>query len=156
MRFRLVDRILSWEPRKRISGLKAVGYAECSLKESTGEDLRLPDSLLVESFFQLGNWLIALSSDFAAMGLIIRARRIEVMGVVRPGDLLRMSSTVERFREDSVMLSGVGYIGDRQVCMGAHCMAVLAPLSEYIDPDELRALYRQIYRPDSSEGTAAH
>jgi 3-hydroxymyristoyl/3-hydroxydecanoyl-(acyl carrier protein) dehydratase len=149
MRFRLVDRILSWEARQRIAGLKAVTYAECALKESWGGGLRLPDSLLFESIFQLGNWLIMLSSDFSSLGLIIRARRIQALGQARPGDVMRMEVAVQRYRDDGVMLNGTGSIEGRPVCVGEGCIAALAPLADFVDPEEMRRLYRELHRPDA-------
>ena len=64
MKFRLVDKITSWAPWQHIRGVKAVSFEEYSLKESFGETPRLPEMLLLESFLQLGNWLVVLSSDF--------------------------------------------------------------------------------------------
>jgi len=151
MRFRLVDRILSWESRQRIVGLKTASYAECALRESMGESLHLPESLLTESFFQLGNWLIALSSGFTAMGLIVRTRRIEFRRPVLPGDVVRIDLAVQRFREDGVLLNGAGSVDGQEVCSGSSCIAALVPLADYVDPEELRRLYRDLYRPETPQ-----
>jgi hypothetical protein len=55
MKFRMVDRILSWEPETRIRGVKTVSFEEYCLRSPLGYEERLPESLLVESLFQLGN-----------------------------------------------------------------------------------------------------
>ena len=70
MKLRMVDRILDWKPRRSIVGVKAVSFEEYSLKSPWGRKAALPESLLVEALFQLGNWLIMLSSDFTQMGLV--------------------------------------------------------------------------------------
>ena len=149
MRFRLVDRILSWESRKSICGLRAVPYADTALKAFAGDGLHLPESLLLEGFFQLGNWLITLTSDFTAMGLILRARSVTFDGLALPGDVVRMEAHIQSYRESGVLLSGVGHVDGRRVCTGTACIAGLVPLAEYVDPDEMRALYQEIYRPET-------
>ena len=68
MKFRMVDRILEYEPKTSIRGVKTVSFEEYNLKAAFGEPERLPESLLVEAFFQLGNWLVMLSTDFHSDG----------------------------------------------------------------------------------------
>ena len=80
MKFRMVDRILAWEPRTRIRGIKTVSFEEYNCKAAFGGDACLPESLLIESLFQLGNWLIMLSSDFTQMGLVVRIERDPLRG----------------------------------------------------------------------------
>ena len=63
MKFRLVDRILDWEPRRVIRGVKAVSFEEYELKRAWGDEPCLPESLVLESLLQLGNWLVIRSSD---------------------------------------------------------------------------------------------
>jgi 3-hydroxymyristoyl/3-hydroxydecanoyl-(acyl carrier protein) dehydratase len=76
MKFRMVDRILAYEPRRSIRGAKTVSFEEYQLKAAFGDEAHLPETLLLESFFQLGNWLIVLSSDFTQMGMVVRTERI--------------------------------------------------------------------------------
>ena len=72
MKFRMVDRILAWQPRQHIRGIKTVSFEEYQLKAAFADQPHLPQTLVMESLFQLGNWLIMLSSDFSQMGLIVR------------------------------------------------------------------------------------
>ena len=72
MKLRLVDKIFAWSPYQSISGLKAVSFEEYCLKEAFGDEARLPESLLLESFLQLGNWLLLLSSDYNQIGMVSR------------------------------------------------------------------------------------
>ena len=67
MKFRMVDRILAWQPRRSIRGLKVASFEEYQLKEPLADEPCLPETLLVESLFQLGNWLVVLTSDFTEM-----------------------------------------------------------------------------------------
>ena len=77
MKFRMVDRILAWEARRMIRGIKTVSFEEYELKERLGDEPCLPESLLMESLFQLGNWLVILSSDFSQMGMVVRLEEVQ-------------------------------------------------------------------------------
>lgn len=150
MKFRMVDRILSWEPKTRIRGVKTVSFEEYNLKAPFAEEPRLPETLVLESLFQLGNWLIVLSSDFTRMGLVARTERVTFDGSLRPGSHLMMELNVRSYREDGILFDGVATIGDEQIASGKGCLAVPAPLSDYHDPDDLRMLFSEIYRPNDA------
>ena len=147
MKFRMVDRILAWQPQQRIVGTKTVSFEEYSLRAALGDDARLPESLLLESFFQLGNWLIVLTSDFTRMGLIVRTEEVSFAGPVGPGERMTMELMVRRYRDDGVLFDGVGRVGDREVAVGRGCLAALTPLADYADPADLRVLFSEIHRP---------
>ena len=147
MKFRMVDQILSWELKKQIRGVKTVSFEEYMLKASLGEQERLAETLIMESFFQLANWLIILSSDFTQMGLVVRTGRICFTDSVLPGKRMTMDLSVRRYRDDGVLFDGQGYVDSRQVVAGEKCLAALAPLGDYCDPDDLRTMFSEIYRP---------
>jgi 3-hydroxyacyl-[acyl-carrier-protein] dehydratase len=147
MKFRMVDRILAWQPRRRIGGTKTVSFEEYNLRAALGAPAALPESLLLESFFQLGNWLIVLSSDFTQMGLIVRTEEVRFTRPLLPGECLEMELTVRRWRDDGVLFDGVGRAGGREVAVGVGCLAALAPLADFSDPEDLRVLFSEIHRP---------
>lgn len=148
MKFRMVDRIEHWESRRTIRGQKVVSFEEYQLKKRLGDESVLPESLLVESLFQLGGWLMILSSDFTEMGLVTRFEEIRFEHRVRPGDTVRMEIEVRSWREEGVVLDGraTDDCGD-QIAMGRGCLAVPVPLADYNNPDDLRVLYEEIHRP---------
>src|ERR1017187_924527 len=102
MKFRFVDKIVAWSPYQRISGVKAVSFEEYCLKEAFGDEPRLPETLLLESFLQLGNWLILLSSDFRETGMVVRITEVRFEGFLLPGQQLRMDVTVVRQQDDGL------------------------------------------------------
>ena len=116
MKFRMVDRILAWQPRQSIRGVKVVSFEEYQYKEPLADEPCLPESLLVESLFQLGNWLVVLSSDFTEMALVVRFEEIRFAGRLRPGESLRMEVEVRSYRSDGVVLDGRGLVGTRDDC----------------------------------------
>lgn len=149
MKFRLVDRIISWTPYERIRGVKTVSFEEYSLREPLGEEARLPESLLLESFLQLGNWLIMLSSDFAQMGMVIRLSEVQFHGSLTPGQQVDMEVVLKRQREDGFELSGEGRVQGRIVVSGKDCLAAPVPAQDYVSPEDMRVLFAEIYQPET-------
>ena len=118
------------------------------LKAAFGGDAVPAESLVLESLFQLGNWLIVLSSDFTQMGLVGRSSEVRFDDRLRPGEpmtggrggeLPRGRRAVRRpgtMRRAASSVSGTG------------CLATPVALAEYCDPDDLRVLFSEIYQPD--------
>lgn len=148
MKFRMIDRICGHETRRSISGIKTVSFEEYSLRTAMGLDACLPETLLLESLFQLGNWLIVLSSDFTQMGLVVRTGRVEFIEPVGPGQRITASVFVKRYRDNGVCFDGQARVGDRAVISGTSCLAAPVPLADYCDPDDLRVVFSQIHRPE--------
>lgn len=149
MKLRLVDKITSWSPYQRIRGIKTVSFEEYCLKDSFGDEPRLPETLLLESFLQLGNWLILLSSDFKNMGVAVRISEVRFHDFLLPGRRLQMKVTVVRQREDGFELSGEGLMDGRVIISGLGCLATPVPAAEYVNPDDLRVLFSEIYEPEA-------
>jgi len=150
MKFRMVDRIFSWQRRRGIRGAKAVSFEEYSLKHAFGGPAHLPETLLMEGLFQLGNWLVVLSSDFTRMALVVRVGQVRFDERLRPGERLDMEVTVRRFRDDAICFDGVARVDGRQIAAGTGCLAVPDDLARYHDPEDLRVLFSEIYRPQES------
>lgn len=148
MKLRMVDRICAYEPGHRIRGMKTVSLEEYSLRAPMGFGAYLPETLLMESLFQLGNWLIVLSSDFTQMGLVIRTGQVRFVAPVGPGERMTASVLLKRHRDDGICFDGEAKVGDRIVARGTSCLAVPVRLTDYCDPDDLRVVFSEIYRPE--------
>ena len=147
MKFRLVDKITSWDRWRSITGIKAVSFEEYSLKEPFGEKARLPEMLLLESFLQLGNWLVVLSSDFQQMGMLARITEVRFHDYLLPGQRLQLEARLTRRREDGFELAGEGHVQGRRVISGLGCVASVAPLAEFQSPEDMQVLFSEIYEP---------
>jgi 3-hydroxymyristoyl/3-hydroxydecanoyl-(acyl carrier protein) dehydratase len=155
MKFRLVDKILDWSPYGRISGIKAVSFEEYCLKEPFGDEARLPETLLLESFLQLGNWLILLSSSFTRIGMVIRISEVHFENYLLPGQSLRLDVKMARKRKDGFELSGEGRVSGRSIIRGLGCLAVPVPAVDYVDPDHMRVLFSEIFMGTSIAPSAS-
>jgi 3-hydroxymyristoyl/3-hydroxydecanoyl-(acyl carrier protein) dehydratase len=148
MKFRMVDRITAWQSRQSISGLKTTSLEEYHLRTPLGEGPALPESLLMECLFQLGNWLIVLSSDFTQMGLLVRLEEVEFHNPLGPGQVLQMDAQVVSYRPDGIVFDGTGTAAGRPIITGRGCLATPVDLSQFQDAADLRVLFSEIYRPE--------
>jgi 3-hydroxyacyl-[acyl-carrier-protein] dehydratase len=155
MKFRMVDSIVWWEPRRGIRGVKAVSFEEYSLKAPFADEARLPETLLLESLLQLGNWLVILSSDFTQMAMVVRIGEVRFDEPLRPGQRLEMELTVRRYRDDGVAFDGAAFAAGRRIASGTGCLGVPVALADYFDPADLRVLYSEIHRPAEEGGDGA-
>ncbi len=153
MKFRLVDRILDWTPERQIRGVKAPSFEEHGLRERLGHPASLPETLLLESLFQLGNWLVVLSTGFRQMALIVRAGRVCFDASLGPGQAMLMRVDVRIWRPDGILFDGEARVGSRRIAGGEGCLAVPVPLDRFCDPGALRTLVAEIHRPDEQDGT---
>jgi len=153
MKFRFVDKIIRWRPYQSITGLKAVSFEEYNLKEAFGGDAHLPESLLLESFLQLGNWLFWLSSDFAEMALVVRITSVQFHHGLMPGQTVRMEVTLERRHEHGYELAAAGTVNGQPIISGRGCLAVPVRAADFVDPESLRVLFSEIYQPDPTPPT---
>ncbi len=147
MKFRMVDRITDWRERKFIRGTKTVSFEEYNLKAGFGDEPSLPQSLIIESLFQLSNWLVMLSTDFEQMALVIRTQEINFLEPVGPGQVLSMEVEAASFRADGIVFNGRAFTSGREIANGKGCLATPVGLEGFYNPADLRVLFSEIYRP---------
>ncbi|MHC4258793.1 MAG: hotdog family protein [Planctomycetota bacterium] len=149
MKFRMVDRITDFEPRKSIRAVKTVSFEEYQLKSAFANQPSLPESLILESLFQLGVWLIMLSSDFARMGLLVRTHEVQFKRPLYPGQSMSIEVRVRSYRSDGVLFDGRAQVNRQIIACGKGFLAAVVQVAEFFDPNDLKVLFSEIYRPDS-------
>jgi 3-hydroxymyristoyl/3-hydroxydecanoyl-(acyl carrier protein) dehydratase len=150
MKFRMVDRILAWESRRIIRGIKSVSFEEYQLRRRLGDEPCLPESLVLEALFQLGNWLVILSSDYTRMGIVVQFDETRFLNRLLPGQRLIMEVKVRAWRPDGILLDGEAGDGHQTIVVGRRCLALPVPLKDYYSPEDLRVLYSEIHQPEKS------
>jgi 3-hydroxyacyl-[acyl-carrier-protein] dehydratase len=90
MRFLFVDRLIAVDPGRAIEILKNVSATEDVFEDHFPGHPILPGALVVETFEQASQLLIALSHDFACVGRLAAVSRAAFRQFVRPGDQLRV------------------------------------------------------------------
>ena len=144
----MVDRILAWQPRRSIRGVKLVSFEEYQLKEPLADEPCLPESLLVESLFQLGAWLVVLSSEFTERPSWYASRKsVSSVGCTRAKASVWRSSAKLPQRRRRTRRAESGW--RRTIAEGIGCLAAPIPLADYQDPESLRVLFSEIYLPEA-------
>jgi 3-hydroxyacyl-[acyl-carrier-protein] dehydratase len=123
--FLLVDRILEFEPDRRILGLKNVTSNERYFIAGPGGVPVLPASILTEAMAQAGAVLILAKPEN-------RSRLIYFMGIdrvryrrpVRAGDTLLLEGIVVRLRGRMGSLRGIARVDGKVVCEGRMTFAL--------------------------------
>ena len=101
-----------------------------------------------KALFQLGNWLIVLSSDFSQMGLVVRMHEVRFLKTLRPGQRLIIEAEARSYRADSVAFDGRALVDSGVIAKGTGCLALLVGLEDYCAPDDIRVLFSEIYQPE--------
>jgi 3-hydroxyacyl-[acyl-carrier-protein] dehydratase len=122
--FLLVDRIIEFEPDKRIVGIKNVSFNERTLAHGSDGPV-LPPTILTEAVAQVGAIMILSKPEN-------RGRLIFFMGIekvryrqpVRPGDVVEIEAVVKRLRSRMGILKGVGRVNGRVVIEGTMTFAL--------------------------------
>ena len=150
MKFRMIDRILDWQPAQSIRGVKTVSLEEYFIKSAIDDRPCLPESLLLAAVQELANWFIILASDFTRVGILADAREIRFLQPLRPGESLRINLTARTLDERSFSFDARGRVGPRTVIEADSCRNETLPLPDLLDPDFMRVLFSEIHRPETS------
>ena len=133
--FLLVDRITTFEPDKRIVGIKNVSRNERYLSpvDSDGRPA-LPPTILTEAVAQVGAILI-LSKPENRDRLIyfMGIERVRYRGVARPGDVVEIEAQVKRLRSRMGLLTGHARVNGQVLVDGTMTFA-LGPKGCQLEP----------------------
>ena len=131
--FLLVDRVIEFEPDKRIVGIKNVSLNERYLWHGAGEPPVLPATILTEAIAQVGAILIlAKPENREKLIFFMGIERVRYRRPVRPGDVVEIEAVVQRLRSRMGRLSGAARVAGRVVCDGTMTFA-LGPKSGSTD-----------------------
>ena len=124
--FLLVDRVVAFEPDKRIVGIKNVSVNDRYLSPSRcGEPPALPLTVLTEAVAQVGAILI-LSKPENRDRLIyfMGIERVRYRGAVHPGDVVEIEAVVRRLRSRMGVLSGHARVNGKVIAHGTMTFAL--------------------------------
>ncbi len=124
--FLLVDRVVEFEPDRRIVGVKNVSINERYLSPAT-KDRRaaLPPTILTEAIAQVGAILIlAKPENRDRLIFFMGIERVRYRGAVYPGDVVEIEALVKRLRSRMGVLTGRARVADRVVAHGTMTFAL--------------------------------
>lgn len=124
--FLLVDRIVEFEPDKRIVGLKNVSVNERYLSPATnGQRAALPPTILTEAVAQVGAILIlAKPQNRNRLIYFMGIDKVRYRGAVYPGDVVEIEALVKRLRSRMGILTGRARVRGHVVVHGTMTFAL--------------------------------
>lgn len=111
MRFSLVDRVLEFEPGKRIRAVKKLTLAEEYLADHFPTFPVMPGVLMLETLVEAGAWLLRLTDDFRHSVIVLRdARNVKYGNFMQPGHNLVVTAEMTETTADAaeVVFKGKG------------------------------------------------
>ena len=123
--FLLVDRILEYEPDKRIVGIKNVSSDDRYFIAGPGNRPILPASILTEAMAQAGAILVLMKPENANRLIYFAGiDRVRYRRPVTAGDSVRLEAEVVRLRSKMGSLRGVARVEGHVVCEGQMTFAL--------------------------------
>lgn len=114
MRFTLIDRVLSVEPGRSITAVKALALSEEYLADHFPRFPVLPGVMMLEAMTQAAAWTIRVGEDFAHSVVVLRAaRNVKYGDFVQPGRMLTVTAEVLEQDESFTKVKASGRVGDR-------------------------------------------
>ncbi len=123
--FLLVDRIIAFEPNKRIVGIKNVAFDEKLLWREPGQPPSLPWTILTEAVAQVGAIMI-LSKPENADKLIffMGIEHVHFRRPVHAGDQVEIEATIRRLRSKMGWLHGIARVNGKVMAEGTMTFAL--------------------------------
>lgn len=147
MRFLFVDRILESSPGELIRGVKHITSDDHYL--SIDEDGRhyFTSSLIGETLGQLAAWNVMQKLDFTKRPVAGVVASVKVNRQSYVGETLLLESFIDAVDDVAVQYHSIARVGEEVVFTIDGALGPLLPMSDFIDPDEVRRQYEQINRP---------
>ena len=118
----MVDRVLEWEPGKRIKTLKNVTGNEIQFLGHFADFAIMPGTLMIEAIGQSASILFSRTTgkgmnqrEFMALAAVNDMR---FLVPVLPGDTIMIEVSVLKMTEEAALVEGVARVGDTVVTRG--------------------------------------
>lgn len=126
----LVDRIVEFEPNRRIVGIKHVTNGEPNLSRQRDRLPVIPPTLVMEAVAQVGAVLVLASpQNQGRIPYLVGMDRVRNRGVVRVGDTLQIEVTVQKLRDTMGRMAGLVKVNERTIASGVVIFALGPPPS---------------------------
>lgn len=124
MKFTLLDRIVEFSPRERITALKTVSLAEEYLADHFPTFPVLPGVLMLQALVEAGSWIVREAEGFTADPILLReAKNVTYKSFVKPGQTLRLEVSCARVDASGGEFSGIGYCEEREAVRARFTLA---------------------------------
>jgi 3-hydroxyacyl-[acyl-carrier-protein] dehydratase len=149
VRFHLIDRVDSYEPRRSVRGRKLTSYSE-EYWEDAGDGPVMPPPLALEALCQAGTWLIIASTERRKRAALLSIGSVEFLADVRPGDVLELEGNVDSMSDEVAVISGRVTVDGRPVLEAKDIMCALIDAGDLQDLEDTALLQKTIIRGGES------
>lgn len=111
-----------------------------------------PLSLAAEAVGQLAAWASMAALDFRYRPVAGIAAQVELLNVVRPGQMLQLAADLETVDHEAVAYSGVALVEGTPVVRLEHCVGPMLPVEGFDDPETLRGRFALLRGAGSPPG----
>lgn len=94
MRFLLVDRVVAFEPGRRVEAVKCFSLQDEALREHFPRRALVPGSLVLEAMVQAAGFVVVRSSGYRVLPLLSMVEDCTLPAALRPGVTLRLVGEV--------------------------------------------------------------
>lgn len=123
--FLLVDRVIEFEPAKRIAGIKLFTASGDESQGYSAEGAMIPAGILIEMVTQLGAILVLERPQMQGkIAVILQVPSARMLTPVHVGDTLRVEAEVLKLRQSFGELRGAAFRGGERVAEGQMRFAV--------------------------------
>jgi 3-hydroxyacyl-[acyl-carrier-protein] dehydratase len=123
--FLLVDRVIEFEPDKRIVGIKSISHDQPFLHRPAHGPASLPPTILTETVAQVGAILILAKPENRNLLIFFRGmERVRFRAPVYPGDVVVVEANVKRLRSRMGVLDGRATVNGKVVINGTMTFAL--------------------------------
>lgn len=143
MKFRFVDQITELKPNQYITGVKTVSLEEYFLQRPLGVKDAYPATLMVESLFQLANFLMFKS--FGKLAMVSMVKHIEIHDLLTSGQAMTMKVEIQSRIDDHVLLNGNGFLDEKKILSGKGCTGTLIDAAKLVNPEKFEMLLNRLY-----------
>jgi 3-hydroxyacyl-[acyl-carrier-protein] dehydratase len=147
VRFHLIDRVDSWEPKKSVRARKLTSRSE-DYWEEVGGELRMPPPFVLEAFCQAGTWLIMISTERRKRAALLQVGSVTWHREIRPGDVLVMEGETSSFGDQTAVLSGRVTVDGETVLECDDVMCALIDAGDHADLDDTERLQKMLTRAE--------
>jgi 3-hydroxyacyl-[acyl-carrier-protein] dehydratase len=125
----LVDRIIEFEPNRRIVGIKLVTRGEPNMSRRSNGTPVIPPTIVMEAVAQVGAVLVLASPENQGrIPYLVGMDRVRNRGVVGAGDTLHIEVVVQKLRETMGRMAGLVKVDGRTIARGVVIFALGPPL----------------------------
>ncbi len=123
--FLFVDRIIEFEPDRRIVGIKNVSHNDRFISRRPGEAAVLPSTILTEAIAQVGAVMILSKPENQGKVIYFMGiERVRYRRQVHPGDVVTIEARVRRLRSRMGLLRGIARVDGQVVVVGSMTFAL--------------------------------